>query len=144
MKSDNSTNSNNTTNNIPPDIQKQLLKDELEIVNMEILGTLLFILSSFYYLDASFIGQTIIIDKLSDIPDDLDPVSLIDTGEIFSLEGVIIFTIAAYKRADLERRRNNPNLSIFNEVASSYMVTLSALLVRVNDRAVLKNIIPDL
>ncbi|MEG1002243.1 hypothetical protein [Clostridium sp.] len=143
---DESTNTNSNTNNtsaIPQDVQKQFLLEELELVNLEIFATLLFILSSYYYLEASLIGKTIVLDKLNDIPDDLDPVALIDAGEIFSIEGLLIFTIISYRRSALEMRRNNPNLDIFNEISTSYMVTLSAALVRVSDRAVLRNVIPD-
>lgn len=131
------------TNDIDPELDRRLTELELEIVNWEIAGTFLFILSSFYFLEASFIGQKILIDKLNNIEDNLDSTDLVDRGEVFSLEGLIIFTLIAFKRAEIERMRNNKNLRYFDEIANSYLVTLWAELLRQKDRAHMLGRIPD-
>ncbi|CUQ05260.1 hypothetical protein [Clostridium baratii] len=143
--SDSSFNTFNTSsnNNINPELNRYLTELELQVVNWEIVGSILFTLSSIYYLEATFIGQKILIDRLNNIEDDLDATDLTDAGEIFSLEGVIIFTVTAFVRANIERMRNTNTLLDFDEIANSYLVTLWAVLVRIKDRAHILGRIPD-
>ncbi len=143
--SDSSFNTFNTSsnNNIDPELNRYLTELELQVVNWEIVGSILFTLSSIYYLEATFIGQKILIDRLNNIEDDLDATDLTDAGEIFSLEGVIIFTVTAFVRANIERMRNTNTLLDFDEIANSYLVTLWAVLVRIKDRAHILGRIPD-
>lgn len=142
--SDSSFNTFNTsnTNNINPELDRYLTELELQVVNWEIVGSILFTLSSIYYLEASFIGQKILIDRLNNIDDNLDSTDLTDAGEIFSLEGVIIFTVTSFVRAYIERMRNTNTLLDFDEIANSYLVTLWAILVRMKDRAHILGRIP--
>lgn len=143
--SDSSFNTFNTSsnNNINPELNRYLTELELQVVNWEIVGSILFTLSSIYYLEATFIGQKILIDRLNNIDDNLDSTDLTDAGEIFSLEGVIIFTVTAFVRANIERMRNTNTLLDFDEIANSYLVTLWAVLVRIKDRAHILGRIPD-
>lgn len=142
--SDSSFNTFNTSsNNINPELDRYLTELELQVVNWEIVGSILFTLSSIYYLEATFIGQKILIDRLNNIDDNLDSTDLTDAGEIFSLEGVIIFTVTAFVRANIERMRNTNTLLDFDEIANSYLVTLWAVLVRIKDRAHILGRIPD-
>lgn len=142
---DSSFNTFNTSNNnnINPELDRYLTELELQVVNWEIVGSILFTLSSIYYLEATFIGQKILIDRLNNIDDNLDSTDLTDAGEIFSLEGVIIFTVTAFVRANIERMRNTNTLLDFDEIANSYLVTLWAVLVRIKDRAHILGRIPD-
>ena len=142
---DSSFNTFNTSNNnnINPELDRYLTELELQVVNWEIVGSFLFTLSSIYYLEATLIGQEILIDRLNNIDDNLDSTDLTDAGEIFSLEGVIIFTVTAFVRANIERMRNTNNLLDFDEIAKSYLVTLWAVLIRIKDRAHILGRIPD-
>ncbi|MEG1481399.1 hypothetical protein [Clostridium sp.] len=133
----------NTTSEFSPEVQRQFIETQLEILDLEILGTLLFILSSIYSLEAGLIARTILIDQLNNIPDDLNPISLVDASELLSIEGVFLYTVAAYRRADLEAAMNAPRVNRFREIAASYFVTFSAVLIRAQDRAILENRIPE-
>lgn len=141
---DSSFNTSNTsnTNNINPELDRYLTELELQVVNWEIVGSFLFTLSSTYYLEATLVGQKILIDRLNNINDNLDSTDLTDAGEIFSLEGVIIFTVTAFVRAYIERMRNTNTLLDFDEIANSYLVTLWAVLTRIKDRAHILGRIP--
>lgn len=142
---DSSFNTFNTSNNnnISPELDRYLTELELQVVNWEIVGSFLFTLSSIYYLEATLIGQEILIDRLNNIDDNLDSTDLTDAGEIFSLEGVIIFTVTAFVRAYIEKMRNTNTLLDFDEIAKSYLVTLWAVLIRIKDRAHILGRIPD-
>lgn len=142
---DSSFNTFNTSNNnnINPELDRYLTELELQVVNWEIVGSFLFTLSSIYYLEATLIGQEILIDRLNNIDDNLDSTDLTDAGEIFSLEGVIIFTVTAFVRAYIEKMRNTNTLLDFDEIAKSYLVTLWAVLIRIKDRAHILGPIPD-
>ncbi|CUP32235.1 MAG: hypothetical protein KIB43_01160 [Clostridium baratii] len=142
---DSSFNTFNTSNNnnINPELDRYLTELELQVVNWEIVGSFLFTLSSIYYLEATLIGQEILIDRLNNIDDNLDSTDLTDAGEIFSLEGVIIFTVTAFVRAYIEKMRNTNTLLDFDEIANSYLVTLWAVLLRIKDRAHILGRIPD-
>ena len=142
---DSSFNTFNTSNNnnINPELDRYLTELELQVVNWEIVGSFLFTLSSIYYLEATLIGQEILIDRLNNIDDNLDSTDLTDAGEIFSLEGVIIFTVTAFVRAYIEKMRNTNTLLDFDEIANSYLVTLWAVLIRIKDRAHILGRIPD-
>ncbi|AQM60196.1 MULTISPECIES: hypothetical protein [Clostridium] len=142
---DSSFNTFNTSNNnnINPELDRYLTELELQVVNWEIVGSFLFTLSSIYYLEATLIGQEILIDRLNNIDDNLDSTDLTDAGEIFSLEGVIIFTVTAFVRAYIEKMRNTNTLLDFDEIAKSYLVTLWAVLIRIKDRAHILGRIPD-
>ena len=142
---DSSFNTFNTSNNnnINPELDRYLTELELQVVNWEIVGSFLFTLSSIYYLEATLIGQEILIDRLNNIDDNLDSTDLTDAGEIFSLEGVIIFTVTAFVRAYIEKMRNTNTLLDFDEMAKSYLVTLWAVLIRIKDRAHILGRIPD-
>lgn len=134
--------SSTNNNNINPELDRYLTELELQVVNWEIIGSFLFTLSSTYYLEATLVGQKILIDRLNNINDNLDSTTLTDAGELFSLEGVIIFTVTAFIRAHIERMRNTNNLIDFDEIANSYLVTLWAILVRIKDRAHILGRIP--
>ncbi|MGG7159437.1 hypothetical protein [Clostridium baratii] len=142
---DSSFNTFNTSNNnnINPELDRYLTELELQVINWEIVGSFLFTLSSIYYLEATLIGQEILIDRLNNIDDNLDSTDLTDAGEIFSLEGVIIFTVTAFVRAYIEKMRNTNTLLDFDEIAKSYLVTLWAVLIRIKDRAHILGRIPD-
>ena len=140
----NAFNTSSTNNsNINPELDRYLTELELQVVNWEIVGSFLFTISSIYYLESTFIGQKILLDRLYNIEDNLDPTDLTDAGEIFSLEGVIIFTVTAFVRAHIERMRNTNTLLDFDEIANSYLVTLWAVLLRIKDRAHILGRIPD-
>lgn len=142
---DSSFNTFNTSNNnnINPELDRYLTELELQVVNWEIIGSFLFTLSSTYYLEATLVGQKILIDRLNNINDNLDSTDLTDAGEIFSLEGVIIFTVTSFVRAYIEKMRNTNTLLDFDEIAKSYLVTLWAVLTRIKDRAHILGRIPD-
>ncbi|WWU65659.1 hypothetical protein QJR26_04655 [Clostridium baratii] len=142
---DSSFNTFNTSNNnnINPELDRYLTELELQVINWEIVGSFLFTLSSIYYLEATLIGQEILIDRLNNIDDNLDSTDLTDAGEIFSLEGVIIFTVTAFVRAYIEKMRNTSTLLDFDEIANSYLVTLWAVLIRIKDRAHILGRIPE-
>lgn len=132
-------------NNLSEEDRKYyFLEIDLEISNLEIFASSLSLLSSIYYLKASFVGNKIITIRLSGKETSLDAKPYVDVGETLGFFALFIFTLAAFKRSE-EKIYEDYNHSLpYRKIALSYIPTLLAYMIRINARADIINNLPNI
>lgn len=126
------------------------LETDLDIVNLELFGTMLSLTSSMYYLQASLIGREIILSQLNGTPIDLDAKPLVDVGEALLEIALFVFLISSFMRAE-ERNLDKalyPDTAQdpepFERIAISLIPTVLANEVRIQARRDILSNLPDL
>lgn len=124
--------------------RRYFLEIDLEIVNLEMLGTSLSLMSSLFYLKATFVGKEIVLSALNGIDSGLDATPYVDVGETLGLIVTFIFTYSSFKRY-LEKSEQDPeHQEPYRRIAMSYIPTLIAYLSRVNARREIVNTLPNI
>lgn len=132
-------------NNLSEEDRKYyFLEIDLEISNLEIFASSLSLLSSIYYLKASFVGNEIIKIRLTGKETSLDAKPYVDVGETLGFFALFIFTLAAFKRSE-EKFYEDYNHSLpYKKIALSYIPTLIAYMIRINARKDILNNLPNI
>ncbi|MBM7834931.1 hypothetical protein [Clostridium sardiniense] len=124
--------------------RQYFLRIDLEIVNIELFGTCLSVMSSFYYLKASLIGKEIVLSALNGIDSGLDATPYINVGETLGLMVNFIFAYSAFKRYEEKSEQDPEHQDPYRRIAMSYIPTILAYLVRVNARSELISTLPNI
>ncbi|MGG7076630.1 hypothetical protein [Clostridium sardiniense] len=124
--------------------RRYFLEIDLEIVNLEMLGTSLSLMSSLFYLKATFVGKEIVLSALNGIDSGLDATPYVDVGETLGLMVTFIFTYSSFKRYIEKSEQDPEHQDPYRRIAMSYIPTLIAYLSRVNARREIVNTLPNI
>lgn len=124
--------------------RQYFLRIDLEIVNIELFGTLLSVVSSLYYLKASLVGKEIVVSALNGIDSGLDSTPYVNVGETLGLMVNFIFAYSSFKRYVEKSEQDPEHQDPYRRIALSYIPTILAYLVRVNARRELLTTLPNI
>lgn len=124
--------------------RQYFLEIDLQIVNLELFGSSLSLLSSIYYLKASMVGKEIVVSALNGIDSGLDATPYVDVGETLGLMVLFIFTYSAFLRYSEKSEQDPDHQDPYRRIALSYIPTLLAYTVRINARREILNTLPNI
>lgn len=123
---------------------RYFLEIDLEIINLEMFGSFLSLISSMFYLKATFVGKEIIVSALNGIDSGLDATPYVDVGETLGLMVNFIFAYSSFKRYIEKSEQDPEHQDPYRRIAMSYIPTILAYLVRVNARREIVNTLPNI
>lgn len=118
------------------------LETDLNILDIEIIATLIAIDSSLYFLKANLLGRSVIVDQLNNVEFEniVDLDSLINMGQNLFILSLLLFAKAAFLRYD-ERKLDEKlypdtalNSDFFRQIALSYIPTILSSEIRIKLR----------